>query len=57
MRLRQPLIRRAASSPNNRGKRSAYFAYLGLLTIRDGDDATILDAASADGAIDVDSPT
>jgi hypothetical protein len=27
---------------------------LGLLTIQDGDDATILDAAGADGASDVD---
>jgi hypothetical protein len=32
-------------------------AYLGLLTIRDRDDASVLDAASADGASDADSST
>jgi hypothetical protein len=37
--------------------RSAYFAYLGLLTIRDRDGAFVLDAASADGASDADSST
>ncbi|WP_146687886.1 hypothetical protein [Bradyrhizobium canariense] len=39
---------------NHKERRPAYFAYLGLLTIQDGDDATILDAAGADGASDVD---
>jgi hypothetical protein len=33
------------------------FRFSRLATIRDGDDATILDAASADGASDADSPT
>jgi hypothetical protein len=36
---------------------SAYFAYLGLLTIRDRDGASVLDAASADGASDAVSST
>jgi hypothetical protein len=37
--------------------RSAYFADLGLLTIRDRDDASVLDASSARGADDADSST
>ena len=36
---------------------SAYFACLGLLTIRDRDGASVLDAASADGASDTVSST
>jgi hypothetical protein len=43
--------------PVNRGLASRTSDFLGLLTIRDGDDASILDAAGADGPSDADSST
>jgi hypothetical protein len=43
--------------PKTTGKRDLGISLISLATIRDGDDATILDAASADGSSDVDSPT
>jgi hypothetical protein len=55
-RLRPPSVTRRAM-PVNRGLASRTSDFLGLLTIRDGDDASILDAAGADGPSDADSST